>query len=83
MEQLTGALPRLLRAKDVATALGVRPAFVYALARRHAIPVIRVGRYFRFDPVALECWKEAGGSPDGEQSDADGRPLRRRPRRIG
>jgi excisionase family DNA binding protein len=46
-----------LTAEDVAGLLGVRPAFVYALARRGDLPTVRVGeRYIRFRAEALESW---------------------------
>jgi len=65
MEQAREGPIRLLTAAEVATRLGVRPAFVYELARRHLLPVIHVGRYCRFDPVALSHWLDAGGVSDG------------------
>lgn len=48
---------RLLSAEDVAELLGVPRTFVYALARRGDLPVVRVGeRYVRFRAEALEQW---------------------------
>lgn len=48
---------RLLEAGEVAELLGVPPTFVYALARRGELPVVRVGeRYVRFRAEALEQW---------------------------
>lgn len=48
---------RLLAAEDVAEVLGVNPTFVYTLARRGALPTVRVGeRYVRFRPEAIESW---------------------------
>lgn len=48
---------KLLEADDVADLLGVPRTFVYALARRGAIPVVRVGeRYVRFRAEAIEQW---------------------------
>lgn len=50
---------RLLEAADVAQVLGVRETFVYALARRGELPVVRIGdRYVRFRPEALGAWIE-------------------------
>ena len=55
---------RLLSAEDVAELLGVPRTFVYALARRGDIPVVRVGeRYVRFRSEALERWIVAQESP--------------------
>jgi excisionase family DNA binding protein len=50
---------RLLTADDVADVLGVPRTFVYALARRGALPTVRVGeRYVRFRTQALDLWIE-------------------------
>jgi excisionase family DNA binding protein len=50
---------RLLTADDVADVLGVPRTFVYALARRGALPTVRVGeRYVRFRTQALDQWIE-------------------------
>ena len=48
---------RLLEADDVAFLLGVPRTFVYALARRGALPTVRIGeRYVRFRARAIEDW---------------------------
>lgn len=55
---------RLLSAEDVAELLGVPRTFVYALARRGDLPVVRVGeRYVRFRAETLEQWIAAQESP--------------------
>lgn len=64
MENVTESRTRLLTATEVAARLGVRPAFVYDLARRHLLPVVHVGRYCRFDPAALDRWLEGGGADE-------------------
>lgn len=62
---------RLLEADDVAELLGVPRTFVYALARRGDLPVVRVGeRYVRFRAEALEAWI-------AEQETSGYRPRRR------
>ena len=82
MEQVVESRPRLLTASEVAAQLGVRPAFVYDLARRRLLPVIHVGRYCRFDPVALTRWVEEGGVADETLEDMRESPrLRDRKRR--
>jgi excisionase family DNA binding protein len=59
-----GPAPRLLSAEDVAELLGVPRTFVYALARRGDLPVVRVGeRYVRFRAEALERWITAQEAP--------------------
>jgi excisionase family DNA binding protein len=48
---------RLLHAGDVAELLGVPRSLVYALARRGAIPSMRIGeRYIRFRYAAILAW---------------------------
>lgn len=50
---------RLLRADEVAKVLQVPKQRVYELARRHALPAIRIGRQLRFRQEALETWVAA------------------------
>jgi excisionase family DNA binding protein len=47
---------RLLTADQVAERLGVPKSWVYARARAGRIPAVRLGRYYRFRPRALEDW---------------------------
>lgn len=48
---------RLLTADEVASILSVSTARVYELARRKAIPVLKLGeRQVRFDETALRDW---------------------------
>jgi excisionase family DNA binding protein len=48
---------RLLTADEVAGILSVSTARVYELARRNAIPALRLGqRQVRFDEMALREW---------------------------
>jgi excisionase family DNA binding protein len=54
---------RILIADEVAKMLRVDRQRVYELARRNAIPVIRLGeRQYRFDAEAIRQWIERGGS---------------------
>lgn len=54
---------RILIADEVAEMLRVDRQRVYELARRNAIPVIRLGeRQYRFDADAIRQWIEQGGS---------------------
>jgi len=50
---------RLLRAEQVGEIIGMAPSAVYRLAREHQIPTVRLGRYCRFRPQAIEKWLEA------------------------
>jgi excisionase family DNA binding protein len=53
----TPATRPLLTADDVAQILGVPNSFVYALARRGELPMVRIGeRYVRFRLDAIETW---------------------------
>jgi len=39
---------------------------VYRLARERGLPVVRLGKYMRFQLAAIEQWETAGGcSADG------------------
>ena len=54
---------QILVADEVAEMLRVDRQRVYELARRNAIPVIRVGeRQYRFDAEAIRQWIERGGN---------------------
>jgi excisionase family DNA binding protein len=53
---------QILIADEVAKLLRVDRQRVYELARRGAIPVIRLGlRQYRFDAEAIKQWIEDGG----------------------
>lgn len=47
---------RLLTAEEVSLVIGMTPQYVYALARRNGIPVIRFGRTVRFRRGSVEEW---------------------------
>ena len=52
--------PRLIDAQAAGALLGVPKSWMLAEARCDRIPHVRLGRYVRFDPKALE----AGGGPN-------------------
>ncbi len=53
----------ILIADEVAEMLRVDRQRIYELARRNAIPVIRLGeRQYRFDAEAIRQWMTQGGS---------------------
>lgn len=61
---------QILVADEVAEMLRVDRQRVYELARRNAIPVIRLGeRQYRFDAEAIRQWIERGGE-SGRERDA-------------
>ena len=62
---------QILVADEVAEMLRVDRQRVYELARRNAIPVIRVGdRQYRFDAEAIRLWLERGGTVTKSESEA-------------
>jgi len=63
---------QILIADEVAEMLRVDRQRVYELARRNAIPVIRVGeRQYRFDAEAIRHWIERGGSVEKKEYGTD------------
>ena len=54
---------KLLLASEAAALLRVTENRIYELAKRGAIPVVRLGRQLRLDEAALLAWIEAGGTP--------------------
>ena len=48
----------LLDIDQVATALGVTRRHVQRLVSERRIPFLKVGRFVRFDPAALNVWLE-------------------------
>jgi excisionase family DNA binding protein len=52
---------QLLTADDLAARWQVKPAHVYALARRGEIPTVRLGKYVRFRLDAIELFELGGG----------------------
>lgn len=59
---------QILVADEVAEMLRVDHQRVYELARRNAIPVIRVGeRQYRFDAEAIRQWIERGGNVEKKE----------------
>jgi excisionase family DNA binding protein len=64
---------QILVADEVAKILRVDRQRVYELARRNAIPVVRVGqRQYRFEAEAIRKWIDRGGSRDAAGSVSDG-----------
>lgn len=53
---------RLLTADEVAARWQVPKAQVYRLVREgRGLPVVRIGRYYRFRLAEIEAWEAAGG----------------------
>ena len=65
-------LPRLLTADQVCERFAsVGRDRLYQLARRGDIPVVRLGRAYRFSVTAVTAWLEAGGTASSTESDTD------------
>lgn len=63
---------QILIADEVAAMLRVDRQRVYELARKNAIPVIRIGeRQYRFDAEAIRQWIERGGKVAGFEGGTD------------
>ena len=63
MQHVADGKPRLLTTTEVAALLGICPAFVSDLARRHP-PAICVEEYSHFNSEVLARWIEAEGVGD-------------------
>jgi excisionase family DNA binding protein len=50
---------RLLTADELSERWQVSKAHVYRLARDGHVPVVRIGRYFRFRVASIEAWELA------------------------
>jgi excisionase family DNA binding protein len=59
----TAAAPRkdLLKPEQVAARWGVPVSHVWRLAREGKVPHVKLGRYVRFHPDALDEWERSGG----------------------
>lgn len=53
---------RLLTADDVAARWQVPRAHVYRLAREDRLPTVRLGRYMRWRPEAIDAFEREGGA---------------------
>ncbi len=62
MHDHSAALPRLLKAKELHDQTDLPLARIYELARTGQLPVIRLGRAMRFDPVEVAAWLRNGGT---------------------
>jgi len=54
-------MQKLLTAEEAALLLKIKREAVWRYARMQIIPVVRVGRQYRFDEAELIRWKENGG----------------------
>lgn len=66
MSELEG----LLNVDQAAELLGVPPSWVRRRANAGVIPSVRLGRYLRFDPVALRAWWSTAQTGDTTEQQA-------------
>lgn len=60
------SLPPLLNAGGLADRLGITERHVRSLVAERRIPFVKVGRFVRFDPVAVASWL-AGSSMEARR----------------
>jgi excisionase family DNA binding protein len=53
---------RLLTPEALADRWGVKKSHVYRLTREGKLPVVRLGRYYRYRIEAVESFEEQGGT---------------------
>jgi excisionase family DNA binding protein len=58
MISATQTLPRLVGAKEIATALHCTAKHIYDLAKHGQVPHYRIGASVRFDPIQIAEWLE-------------------------
>jgi hypothetical protein len=65
----------LLTVQEMASVLRVPPSWLYSRTRLKGpdqIPVVRIGKYCRFDPAAVIAWlKDSGGGKAEEVMESD------------
>ena len=71
-------ITNLLSVENVASILAVKRRFVYRLVAQGRIPFVRVGRYIRFRPEAIDSWMEARSTvPDGVPDESESQTPQR------
>lgn len=64
---------KLLTADDLADRWQVPKTHIYRLARDGRLPVVRIGRYFRFSVEQIEQFERDGGITDPNKEDTNAR----------
>ncbi len=60
MSAVTTPTPQLLTAEQLARRWQVPPSHVYRLTREGRIPVVKLGRYYRYRPDAIDHFELRG-----------------------
>ncbi len=58
MSNQTATAPSLLTADQLAERWQVPKSQIYRLAREGRIPIVQIGRYYRFKPAAIEAFED-------------------------
>lgn len=61
--EVSPGLEKLLDARTVAELLGENERWVYQQAKKKKIPSMRLGKYWKFSPSALQKWLERQQTP--------------------
>lgn len=61
MDTLRSPSLHLLTVGQLSQQTGLSKAWIYRLARQRQIPVVRLGRAFRFNPDSVRLWIQTGG----------------------
>jgi len=59
---------RLLTAEQLAERWQVPTSQVYRLVRNGQVPCVRLGRYVRFNPAAIEAFERGDTTPNKEKA---------------
>lgn len=59
---------QLLTAEQLAERWQVQTSHVYRLTRDGAIPSVRLGRYYRYHPAAIEAFERGDTTPNKEKA---------------
>ncbi len=62
-------VPKLLSIDELAERLGVTPRHVRRLVAERRVPLLRVGKFIRFDPAAIVEWLDAASQPGSTAGD--------------
>lgn len=60
VKELNPYQERFATVKETAVFLGVPESWIYERTRKGAIPVIKLGKYVRFDLAAISAWAKTG-----------------------
>lgn len=56
---MESAMEQLIGVQQLAERLQVKTSWVYTQAAANAIPAVKIGKYLRFSPIAIDRWLES------------------------